>query len=154
MLDDNEHCWHGHFMITHICNNHGMNYDVTRPALSETPQNNDTPNFIHHLHISCWNIGLVLKMWTSYLFTEWHIYTKVGETAPLNLWWFRIAHEHDTNVRYHEREPGGCLYINICLTSIGIPMLKIRRSCDRLIFNMGIPIPGKDGLYIEMGPWG
>ena len=31
-------------------------------------------------------------------------------------------------------------------------MLKIRRSRDRLIFNMGIPIPGKDGLYIETGP--
>ena len=30
-------------------------------------------------------------------------------------------------------------------------MLKIRRSHDRLIFNMGMPIPGKDGLYIEMG---
>ena len=39
------------------------------------------------------------------------------------------------------------------LTNIGIPMLKIRRSCDRLIFNMGIPIPGKDSLYIETGPW-
>ena len=32
-----------------------------------------------------------------------------------------------------------------------IPMLKIRRSRDHLIFNMGIPIPGKDGLYIETG---
>ena len=31
-------------------------------------------------------------------------------------------------------------------------MLKIRRSGDRLIFNMGISIPGKDGLYIETGP--
>ena len=31
-------------------------------------------------------------------------------------------------------------------------MLKIRRSRDRLIFDMGIPIPGKDGLYIEKGP--
>ena len=31
-------------------------------------------------------------------------------------------------------------------------MLKIRRSCDRLIFNMGIPISGKDGLYIETRP--
>ena len=31
-------------------------------------------------------------------------------------------------------------------------MLKIRRSCNHLIFNMGIPIPGKDGLYIETGP--
>ena len=34
------------------------------------------------------------------------------------------------------------------LVSIRIPMLKIRRSLDRLIFNMEIPILGKDGLYI------
>ena len=25
------------------------------------------------------------------------------------------------------------------------------KSPDRLIFNMGIPIPEKDGLYIEIG---
>ena len=31
-------------------------------------------------------------------------------------------------------------------------MLKIRQSRDNVIFNMGIPIPGKDGLYIESGP--
>ena len=31
-------------------------------------------------------------------------------------------------------------------------MLNIRGSHDRLIFNMGIPTPGKDGLYIETGP--
>ena len=29
-------------------------------------------------------------------------------------------------------------------------MLMSRRSQDRLIFNMGIPIPGKDSLNIEM----
>ena len=32
-------------------------------------------------------------------------------------------------------------------------MLKIRRSCDRLSFNMGIRIPVKDDLYIETGSW-
>ena len=48
--------------------------------------------------------------------------------------------------------PGDCFNIKMCLTSIGIPMLKIRWSCDHLIFNMGIPTPGKDGLYIEAGP--
>ena len=32
-------------------------------------------------------------------------------------------------------------------------MLKIRRCRDRFIFNMGIPIPGKDGLHIDTGPW-
>ena len=31
-------------------------------------------------------------------------------------------------------------------------MLEIRRSRDRLVFNMGIPIHGKDGHYIDMGP--
>ena len=30
-------------------------------------------------------------------------------------------------------------------------MLEIRQSHDHLIFNMVIPIPGKDGLYIERG---
>ena len=39
------------------------------------------------------------------------------------------------------------------LTSIGIPMLKIRSSHDGLIFNVEIPIPGKDSLYIKTGPW-
>ena len=32
-------------------------------------------------------------------------------------------------------------------------MLKIRRSLDRLVFNMEIPIPGKGDLQIEMEPW-
>ena len=32
-------------------------------------------------------------------------------------------------------------------------MLKIRRSRDRLIINMRIPIHGKDGLHIETEPW-
>ena len=31
-------------------------------------------------------------------------------------------------------------------------MLKIRQSHDHLIFNMGIPIPGRDCLYIEAEP--
>ena len=31
-------------------------------------------------------------------------------------------------------------------------MLEIRRSHDRLFFNMGILIAGNDGLYIETGP--
>ena len=31
-------------------------------------------------------------------------------------------------------------------------MLKIRRSRDRLIFNMGIPIPGKTVFILRQGP--
>ena len=32
-------------------------------------------------------------------------------------------------------------------------MFKDKMVLQPLIFNMGIPIPGKDGLYIETGPW-
>ena len=35
---------------------------------------------------------------------------------------------------------------------MGVPMLKIRRSWDRLIFNMRIPILVRCHLYIEMVP--
>ena len=35
---------------------------------------------------------------------------------------------------------------------MGIAMLKIRRSWDRLIFNMGIPILVRQHLYIETSP--
>ena len=44
-------------------------------------------------------------------------------------------------------------HYDVTVMSIGIPMLKIGRSHERLIFNMGISIPGKDGLYIETGHW-
>ena len=47
----------------------------------------------------------------------------------------------------------GSVSIQRCLTGIGIPIIKIRWSCDSLIFNMGIPIPWKDCLHIEPGPW-
>ena len=36
---------------------------------------------------------------------------------------------------------------------MGIPMLKIRRSRHRLIFNMGIPILARRHLYIETASW-
>ena len=39
------------------------------------------------------------------------------------------------------------------LTSIGNPIVEIRRSYDRLISTMGFPIPVRRHLYIESGPW-
>ena len=51
------------------------------------------------------------------------------------------------------RHDQGAVSIKRCrLTCIGIPTLKIRRSCDRLIFNMGIPILVRRHLYIETAP--
>ena len=39
------------------------------------------------------------------------------------------------------------------LTSVGIPMLKIRWSWHCLIFKVVTPIPAKDSFYFETGPW-
>ena len=47
----------------------------------------------------------------------------------------------------------GCLNIKMLSYEYRDPMLKITRSHDCLIFNMGIPIPGKVCLYIETEPW-
>ena len=38
------------------------------------------------------------------------------------------------------------------LTSIGNPIVEIRRSYDRLVSTMGFPIPVRWHLYIESGP--
>ena len=51
-----------------------------------------------------------------------------------------------------KNEIWGCFNIKCLFTRIRIPMLKIRRSRDRLIFNMGIPIPGRIS-YIAASPW-
>ena len=42
---------------------------------------------------------------------------------------------------------GDCLKIKTL--SLGIPIIKIRLSHDCLIFNMGIPIPGKTVIFLD-----
>ena len=48
--------------------------------------------------------------------------------------------------------PGPCLNIETFFPGIGIPIIKIRRLSDRLIFAMGSPIPVRRYLYIEQSP--
>ena len=48
--------------------------------------------------------------------------------------------------------PGGRLNIKLVFSGMVISMLKIRRSLDRLIFNMGILIPGKTIFILRRGP--
>ena len=47
---------------------------------------------------------------------------------------------------------GPRLNIKTVFPGMGIPMLKIRRSQDRLIFNMGVPILVRQHLYVEIVP--
>ena len=49
--------------------------------------------------------------------------------------------------------PGPLLNINTVFPDMKIPVLKIRRSRDPLVFNLGIPILVKRRLYIDMAPW-
>ena len=51
-----------------------------------------------------------------------------------------------------DRHQGGISVLRFHLTNIGIPMLKIRRSRDRLIFNMGSPYLGKTVFILRQPP--
>ena len=52
-----------------------------------------------------------------------------------------------------KRRPGPSPNITAVFPGMGIPMLKIRRSPDRFIFNMGIPILVRWHLYSETASW-
>ena len=62
-----------------------------------------------------------------------------------------IVAESAANGRIHT-EPGLRLNIKTVFPGMRIPMLKTRRSRDRLIFNIGIPILARRHLYIETPP--
>ena len=66
---------------------------------------------------------------------RWHFYT---EMAPWLIW-----------------RPHTCIICEVIYNVYikGIPMLKIRWSRERLIFNMRIPILVRWHLYTEMTPW-
>ena len=95
---------------------------------------------------------LGILVWTSYL----HAHTLICKYVHIH----PVAYAHNAHLYSqmpqlsHKHNILGAVSIKRCrLTSIEIPMLKIRHSHDRLIFNMGISITRKDGLYIETGPW-
>ena len=52
-----------------------------------------------------------------------------------------------------ERETGLRLSLKVVFPGMGISIIKIRRSRDRLIFIMGIPTLVRRCLYIETVPW-
>ena len=56
------------------------------------------------------------------------------------------------NSTYKTLCTGPRLNIKAIFPRYGDPILRIRRSQDRLIFNMGIPIPVRRHLHIEMTP--
>ena len=90
-----------------------------------------------------------------FIFTIWGC---VSSAYPILLWWSRecvlyliIIIKPEVWIINHCLGLGHeTMVCAVCLTMF-LCSLKITRSRHRLIFNMGIPIPGKDGLYIEAG---
>ena len=90
--------------------------------------------------------------------------------AELYGWWWLEPHremqqstEYENNYQdvsrviyrsldMHTELSGGRLNTHMSSYQYGNPKLKVRCSRDRFIINMGIPIRGKDCLYIETGP--
>ena len=63
------------------------------------------------------------------------------------MYWWSLGFRH-----WQPNNQGAVSIRKTILLGMAIPMLKIRRPTGRLIFNMGIPIPGKTVFYIETGP--
>ena len=81
-------------------------------------------------------------------------YSKNEISGWVRIWWYVITFPsclHLSQITMIKAAWESSQYKDV--VSIGIPMSKVRRSRNRLIFNMGIPITGKDGLHIETGPW-
>ena len=68
------------------------------------------------------------------------LHTPEISRSNITLYWKEIRYQGAVSIR------------KTVLLGMVIPMLKIRRPTGRLIFNMGIPIPGKTVFYIETGP--
>ena len=77
-------------------------------------------------------------IWTNADLIHWCIYASLGEDE--------LTLNDSTPLQ------GAVSIRKTVFPGMAIPMLKIRRPTGRLIFNMGIPIPGKTVFYIETGP--
>ena len=86
-------------------------------------QNTSTQNWDKQVHKSNWLQFILFSNWFSLLLGS-------------------------KKIRHHGHDLGQFNYF----WGMGIPMLKIRRSRDPLIFNMGIPILVSRHLYIETAP--
>ena len=90
----------------------------------------------------CWNFRV---LYSSFEITIYFV------ISPLWCWTWNISGKSRFVF-----SPGG--HLNIKMSSYQYRDSHVKDKTvpptvsDRLIFNMGIPIPGKDGLYIETGP--
>ena len=80
-----------------------------------------------------------MRSWLVSRFKRWRSVQNSVRNLCVLLWWSAEATKR--------------IKMKTIFPRYGIPMLKIRQSRDRLIFNMGIPILVSRHLYIETAPW-
>ena len=86
-------------------------------------------------------------MWSSWQLGHTAATVSLARTPSI----FHSSETYTSNGKTLIHRPLGVISIQRCrLTSI---QLKIRRSPDRLIFNIGISIPGKTVFILKWGPW-
>ena len=104
----------------------------------------EMPRQPHKPWLTCtWRWSLIIES-CNYPLYSWDFSTNTWSKWPNQVMAYKTAFIRPL----HSYKGGTWGQSQYHLTSIGIPMLKIRWSCDHLIFNMRTSIPDKDGLYI------
>ena len=92
------------------------------------------------------NMVLLLQQIVQFIKTKTRL-----TVCQVEIWFYKCAYHRSRHLITCIRETGPYLDIKTVFPRYRISMLKIRRSRDRLNFNMGIPIL-KRHLYIETAP--
>ena len=99
----------------------------------------------YFVHKMCTHLNDTQQQWTAMNRKGSSCEIAGGEPATAN----------NNKIKQKERDmpPGPCLNIKTIFPRYGDSHVKIRRSRDRLIFNMGISILVRRHLYIETALW-
>ena len=95
---------------------------------------------------------LYINMYRENIYVEWYILTMHLNTVNGDICIFVLIYTMCLNTVYTWRVDAWTKWSTVCRRCFELHFVEKNLSRDRLIFKMGIPIPGKDGLYSEMGP--
>ena len=105
----------------------------------------------NHYLSQCWPRSMSSNGVTRPQWVKWSpTHLKIG--WPIFYWDAEGPRDNISGWKIQWRLSGPCFNINTVFPGMGIPMVKKRRSRDRLIFIMGIFILVRPHLYIGTGP--
>ena len=113
----------------------------------------DPLDHIFQCDVSVWIAGFPQCHCSNNYYSDVIISTVASQITRLTSVYSTVYSGADQRTHQSSATLGAVSIRKTVLPGMAIPMLKIRRPTDRLIFNMGIPIPAKTVFYIETGPW-